>query len=275
MQVAIVLTAFGTTTRALQTYNFMNHIIRQEFRGHEIHWAFSSRMVKDRLKESKGFEVRHPHQVLQDLHDRGHGWAVVQSLHLLCGHEFYRLLAEVAPLAIRTSIGLPLLSSYEDYQRLGRALGRKADSNQQEALVLVGHGTDHPSWSAYPALENILRRKYDPGIYVGVVEGYPTREQVVREVVRAGFRRVRLVPLMLVAGVHFIEDLRDGPDSWAAAFQNAGLKVEVEPEGLGMRKEVVQIFVDHIREALDVIPGTVASEMPTRGTTCPRTLVCP
>jgi sirohydrochlorin cobaltochelatase len=257
MQTPIVLTAFGTTSNALKTYDFMDKIIREEFPGHEIVWAFSSRMVRDRLKDKKKIEASHPHEVLQVLSEQGHAWAVVQSMHLLCGHEFYRMLEEVRPLPIRTSIGLPLLTSYEDYHSLAEALGFDGVSDD-EAVVLVGHGTDHPSWSTYPTLENILRQVYRPGIYVGVVEGYPDQEQVIEAVVKTGVRKVRLIPLMLVAGVHFIEDLCGDEDSWKAAFQTAGLEVNVESAGIGTKREVVQIFIDHIREALDIIPGSVA-----------------
>jgi sirohydrochlorin cobaltochelatase len=256
MRPPIVLTAFGTTSKALETYDFIDKIIKEEFPGFEIHWAFSSRMVRDRLKQNHKLEMKHPHEILQKLAAKGHVWAVVQSLHLLGGHEFYRLLEEVRPLEIRTSIGLPLLSSYEDYQNLARALGSDGVSGEEEALVLVGHGTDHPSWSTYPALENILREVHGHRVFVGVVEGFPSQEQVLRAISRAGVSRVRLIPLMLVAGVHFWEDLCEGEDSWRAAFEEAGLEVQVDPRGLGANKGVIQIFVDHIREALDIIPGS-------------------
>ena len=258
MQIPIVLTAFGTTSSALKTYDFMDKIIREEFPGQEIVWAFSSRMVRDRLKDKKKIEASHPHEVLRALSEQGHVWAVVQSMHLLCGHEFYRMLEEVSPLPIRTSIGLPLLTSHEDYHSLAKALEFDKVSDD-EAVVLVGHGTDHPSWSTYPTLESILRQVYHPGIYVGVVEGYPDKEQVLEAVVKTGVQKVRLIPLMLVAGVHFVEDLCGDEDSWKAAFQEAGLEVNVESAGIGMKRDVVQIFIDHIREALDIIPGSVAT----------------
>jgi sirohydrochlorin cobaltochelatase len=258
MPIPIVLTAFGTTTKARQTYDFMDKIIKEEFPGHEVLWAFSSRMVRDRLKHKQKFEARHPHEVLKDLYEQGHTWAVVQSVHLLCGHEFYRMLEEVQPLPIRTSIGLPLFSSYGDYQQLAQALNFGEGLSQREALVLVGHGTDHPSWASYPTLENILREAYGKSIYVGVVEGCPSQEQVVKAVISAGVRKVRLIPLMIVAGVHFLEDLCENEDSWRAAFLKAGLEVDVETQGIGTRREVVRIFIDHIREALDVIPGSAS-----------------
>jgi sirohydrochlorin cobaltochelatase len=254
MKIPIVLTAFGTTTNALKTYDFMDKIIRDEFPGHEILWAFSSRMVKDRLKHKQRFEVRHLYEVLQALYEKGHVWAVAQSMHLLCGHEFYRMLEEVQPLPIRTSIGLPLLSSHEDYQQLARILGSGSGFSREETLVVVGHGTDHPCWSSYLALENILQEANGSKIYVGAMEGYPSRTQVLKSLTSAGIRKVRLMPLMLVAGMHFYKDLSNGKDSWRAVLEEAGMEVRVDPRGIGNREEVVKIFIDHIREALDVIP---------------------
>ncbi|HAY21538.1 MAG TPA: sirohydrochlorin cobaltochelatase [Desulfobacterales bacterium] len=256
MQTPIVLTAFGTTTNAFKTYDFVDTIIREEFPGHEILWAFSSRMVLDRLRHGRKFEVRHPHEVLQALSDKGYSWAVIQSMHLLCGHEFYRLLEEVKPLAIRTSIGLPLLSSYEDYRQLAKSFDFKNNLSEGEAPVLVGHGTDHPSWAAYPTLESILREVHGSDLYVGVVEGYPSLKQVLEAVTAAKFRKVRLIPLMLVAGAHFYEDLCEGEDSWKTAFEGAGLEVNVEAQGIGFRKEVIRVFIGHIRDALDAIPAS-------------------
>lgn len=255
MKTPIVLTAFGTTANALKTYDFMEKNIKGAFPDHEILWSFSSRMVRDRLRHKNGFKARHPHEVLQALCEKGYSWAVAQSLHLLGGHEFYRMIAEVQSRPIRTSIGLPLLSSYADYLQLSRVLISDNGISKEEALVLVGHGTDHPCWSTYLALENVLQEAYGSGVYVGVVEGHPGKAQVLKSLVDAGVRKVRLIPLMLVAGVHFYEDLRDGKDSWRGALEQAGLEVTVDPRGIGCRKGVVRIFIDHIRQALDVIPG--------------------
>lgn len=87
------------------------------------------------------------------------------------------------------------------------------------------------------------------------MDGHPSKERVLQAVVRSGVRSVRLVPFMLVAGAHYEKDLAGGKSSWLAAFAQAGMEVQIENQGLGMREAAVEIFIDHIREALDVIPA--------------------
>ncbi len=255
MTIPIVIATFGTTSRAMQTYAHMDAVFKKRFAGHEIHWAYTSRMVKDRLKPVKNITPRHPHQVLEALARQGHPWAMVQSLHLTNAHEFYRLVAEVDHCGIRTSMGLPLLSAIEDYEAVVRALAPLVEKHADEAVVLVGHGTDHPSWSSYPALKSMLQQKFGAKVHVGTVEnGYPDRDAVVRAVVNSGYARVRLASFMLVAGVHFEEDLAGDQDSWKTVFEAAGIQVELEKGGLGLNQQIIEIFCRHMEAALDIIP---------------------
>jgi len=256
MNPPIVMAAFGTTSRAMDTYRHIDAHVKTLFPDREIRWAYTSRMVCAHMKNHRNAAMPHLRQVLDDLHARGHRWAVVQSLHLVCGHEFYRLVAEADHPGVRTSIGLPLLCSVEDYRLVISALAPTIEMNLDEAVVLVGHGTDHPSWSAYTALQFLLKETFGAKVYVGVVEeGWTGRDGLVRAVASAGYGKVRLVPLMLVAGVHFEEDLAGEEDSWRSAFEAAGIDVELEARGMGYLASVIDLFRSHAAAALDVIPG--------------------
>jgi sirohydrochlorin cobaltochelatase len=254
MKTPIVIAAFGTTTRALETYSLINERLIERFPDNEILWSYSSRMVKDWIKKRQNIDLKHPHQVLFELKEKGYTWAVVQSLHLLNGHEFYRLVDESQNCGIRTSIGLPLLSSPEDFNKVITALQDSFTTHEDEALVMVGHGTDHPCWSVYVALNQMLRKKLGLKIFTGVVEGYPAKEKIVEEVKKAGFKKVRIIPFMLVAGVHFHQDLAGNEDSWKSTFEKEKIYVTLETEGLGVYPGIIDIFSQHIQEALDVIP---------------------
>lgn len=256
MKVPIVLAAFGTTTAAWQSYAFLGENIQAAFAEHEVHWAFSSRMVRDFSQQRSGRKGKGPAEILEELQARGFEWAVVQSLHLLAGHEFYRLVEEVQACRIRTVMGLPLFWAPEDYRAFLEALAARLDiSGNEDAIILVGHGTDHASWATYLALQYLLSRRFGNQVYIGVLEGRPSREEVLAEVIRAGMKRIRLLPLMLVAGRHVQEDLGGPEDSWKTSLEEAGLTVTLEATGLLSYPEVIKIFQDHIANAMDVIPG--------------------
>lgn len=252
MKIPIVLVAFGTTTRALDTYSFMDGIFRRRFESHPIEWAYSSRMVKDFIKTRKDVDLKSPTQVISELLEKGHKWVVVQSLHLICGHEFYRMLQEVRELPIRSSIGLPLLSTPADYHDVARGYKTIAEEDRDRAVIFVGHGTDHPAWVSYLGLLHILREMAGPNVFVGAIEGEPSRDKVIGRVIKDGFKKAYLVPLMLVAGTHFREDLVGAEDSWKHALEARGLMVSEEERGMGYCEAIVDIFCRHIAEAMEI-----------------------
>ncbi len=258
MKVPIVLTAFGTTTSARQSYTHLDTHIRAAFPAHEVHWAFSSRMVRDFDQQRRGRKWKGPGELLEELQARGFEWAVVQAVHLVAGHEFYRLVEEVHACGIRTAMGLPLLWAPEDYGAFLEALAPKLDAaGREEAIILVGHGSDHPSWATYPALQYLASGRFGHQVHIGVLEGPPSRQEVIARVVKSGLKRIRLLPLMLVAGRHFQEDLAGPGDSWQTALQKAGLTVTLEATGLLHYPGVIKIFQEHLINALDVIPGRI------------------
>ena len=254
-KIPIVLTAFGTTTRAAETYSFIDKVCRDHFPDHEILWAYTSRKVRDLVKKKKGIELKSPKKVLTELEKKGHRNAVIQSLHLLCGKEFHILVEEAKQCRIRTAIGLPLLSSPGDYSSVITELGNTFfPLSKREAIVMVGHGTDHPIWSSYIALHHMLRERFGPNIYMGVIEGNPSREEIVGSINKSGIKRVRLIPFMLVAGMHVKEDLAGDKDSWKTAFEERQISVSIETNGLGFQRGIIEIFCRHIQDAIDVIP---------------------
>jgi sirohydrochlorin cobaltochelatase len=150
------------------------------------------------------------------------------------------------------AMGLPLFWTPEDYRAFLEALAARLDAAEKEdAPILVGHGTDHPSWATYLALQYLLSRQFGHQIYIGPLEGHPSRQEVIAAVVRSGMRRARLLPLMLVAGRHVQEDLA-GPET---SLEEAGLTVTLDATGLLHYPGVIKIFQDHIVNALNVIPG--------------------
>ncbi len=251
----IVVVAFGTTTRAMAVYEKIDERLKVRFPSHEIHWAYNSRIVVHRLKK-RNIELPTPRLVLEKLASQGCDWAAVQSFNMICGHEFHRLRREVSLGPVRVSVGHSLLCGPEDFEATANALSCFFEQDPEEAVVLVGHGTDHCCWSVYLAFEHYLQSRYGKRALVGMVDGDLLSKEIVAEKVRAsGFGRARLVPFMIVAGVHFREDLAGEEDSWKTAFEKHNVETVLEAEGLGARPEIVEIFGNHIQSALDVIPG--------------------
>ncbi len=254
MTIPVVLTAFGTTEKAFSTYARMDAHFRRLIPETPLYWAYSSRMVMQRLEKKGGADPKSPSQVLEALKEKGHEWAVVQSLHLAWGHEFERLRQTAGDSDMRTSMGLPLLTSFHDYLAVAEALACLIPDAGDEAVVVVGHGTDHPAWSVYPALEEVLCHRYGQRVFTGVLEGMPKIDRTIAKLKQHGFTKVCLVPFLLVAGFHFRKDLTRDESSWEKRLEQAGIQVRVEPRSMGEIPGIIEIFATHIKEALDVIP---------------------
>ncbi|MEE4609093.1 MAG: sirohydrochlorin cobaltochelatase, partial [Desulfobacteraceae bacterium] len=122
MKTPIVMAAFGTRRTAGGPYDLIDRRVRQTFPGHAVRWAFSSRVV-GRIASRQGVSVPSgPEEVLAELHAAGHHWAVLQSTHVLCGHEFHRLLRQAAAAPLRVSVGLPLLTDPPDFEAIAALL---------------------------------------------------------------------------------------------------------------------------------------------------------
>ncbi len=255
MKCPIVIAAFGSTTRARSAYARIDEQLQKRFAGHEIFWGYNSRIVRSRLRQ-QSVELPTPREVLDRIGGQGHKWAVVQSLNMICGHEFHRMKDEVLKHAVRVSIGHSLLCSPGDFLKAADAMAPFFERDRREAVVFVGHGTDHCAWSVYPAFELLLRQRHGGRAFVGVIEeGWPRLETVIENVRSAGLDRVRLVPLLLVAGMHFEKDLAGPGDSWKSAFEARGIRVSLELAGLAANPRIIEIFGDHMESAMDVIPA--------------------
>ena len=257
----IIIAAFGTTSKSRAVYKQVDANFKRHFSRHQILWAFTSRIVRRHLDKNK-INLRSTEEVLADVAEQGHPWAVVQSFNMICGHEFHRLVEEAQHPDCRVSVGHSLLCSPRDHHAVAVALAPVFTRDESEAIVLVGHGTDHCAWTTYPAFYHRLREMYGQRVFGGIIDdGWPGRDTIIRLIVDAGFDRVRLMPLMLVAGIHFEEDLAGSGDSWKTALESHGIQVVLENEALGARPPIIDIFTEHIRSALAVIPATKARKL--------------
>ncbi len=251
----IVLTAFGTSTEALETYKYIESLTRRRFPGHEIRWAFTSENIREKLRREGRKDLKSLRATLEDLKTAGVKQVAVQSLHVVPGAEWQEMLREARQVSgLQAVLGKPLLTSDRDRHRVLAALAETFPNDlEKNAVVVVGHGSPQPQGeAAYLAFEARLRSRF-PGknVFLGVVEGKPSGDAALERVKRSRADAVVFVPLMVVAGDHMKNDiLGDDPDSWKSRLL-AWRKYRVTgTEGLGYRDKVVAVFLDHLEEAL-------------------------
>jgi sirohydrochlorin cobaltochelatase len=174
----------------------------------------------------------------------------VQPVMLLPGSEFHDKL--VIPLrkafGDKPKVGRPLVSSPEDARQLVEALARENDLVPGEELVAVGHGTAHPAWAIYTALQWEAIRRSLP-VSFGVFDGYPGPEIVIGDLKARGVGRVALLPLMMGRGRHTDRDIfADTEESWYGTLSRAGFTVRPVDRFLLESEGVRDIFTRHVRD---------------------------
>ena len=91
-------------------------------------------------------------------------------------------------------------------------------------------------------------------MFTGVLGGFPAKEETLDRILKKGFKKVCIIPLLLVTGFHFIRDLTQEESSWQKTLERHHIEVSVISNGIGNLDDITRIFCRHIKEALDVIP---------------------
>jgi len=119
-----------------------------------------------------------------------------------------------------------------------------------DAVVLMGHGTHHPSDAIYSALM-FKAQKMDANLYVGTVEGSPSFDEVKEMLVKKKTKKAYLVPFMTVAGDHAMNDMAgDEPDSWKSQLAKAGIEAVPVMKGLAEFDSIVDMWIAQLKTAM-------------------------
>ena len=217
-------------------------------------------MVRHKVQAEQHKELKSLPEALQELKAAGFTRIAVQSLLLAPGKEWEATVKQSRGVpGLTVALGKPLLSNDADMVGTIKALAREFPADlQKTAVVLVGHGSPDPQGQATNnTFAQLLRRRYPEHVFFGLVEFQkPGKEEVLQEVKQSGVTSVVFVPFLLVAGDHVQHDiLGNGPDSWKSALLKMGnYRVEGISQGLGYRKEIVNIYLDHLEAALKELP---------------------
>ena len=251
MEQAIVITSFGTSVpEARVSITAVEEALKSAAPDCVCVRAFTRSIIR-RILAGRGENVPSVTQALERLCADGARKVVVQPTHLLYGFEYDKLKAEADAFAARfeqVTVGRPLLANTEDIQRFAVGLSQTYPERDGEAVVLMGHGTEHFANAVYPALQTALHLKGRDDLYIGTVEGWPSFDDVLNQLKE---RRVLLAPLMLVAGDHAREDMAgDSPDSWKSRLEQAGVSVTCSFTGLGMLPWVQEMYRERLLSIL-------------------------
>jgi sirohydrochlorin cobaltochelatase len=253
-KVGILLVTFGSSKASAQvSFENIDKKTKAAFSDIPVRWAYTSTIIRKKLAK-QGKHLDSPEMALAKMMDEGFTHVAVQSLHTIGGQEYHDLRRTVGAFKVmggfrRIILGYPLLATQEDMQRAVKAIIENIpqERKKNDAVVLMGHGTHHPSNAFYAALMFQLQLE-DQNIFVGTVDGYPEVDLIKTLLLKNKIKKVYLMPFMSVAGDHAKNDMAgDEEDSWKSIFTAAGIECIPVLKGTAEFDNFVDIWVSHIR----------------------------
>ena len=248
----IFLVHYGTSndnSRA-QTIDKLNTRVAETFPDCAVVEAYSAPSVI-RMLAKRGVRKLSISQALDSLKTIGCSKLVVQSTMLLDGVMTEMLKKEVDKVKkdfMAVSVVRPLLYSVDDCRTMIEMIGKsliadKSVDAKNSQVVLVGHGSDSPANAMYSQIDYLLKTEGKPSWHVGTIEGFPTIDNVEKQLKSIKNKNVILVPLLYIAGNHQKDDI-DGV--WKKQLQVKGYHVDVIGKGLGEMAEIQDMILGKI-----------------------------
>lgn len=254
MKTALLCVNFGTSVPAARkSITAVENALRLELPEADFFRAFTSKTIR-RILAEKGESIWSADEALECLTDGSYDRVVVQPTHFLYGLEYENLKASVEEAKKRFPallLGKPLLSGTQDLQTLAGILMEEYPQKEGSALVFMGHGTPHFSNVVYPAMQTVFHMMDRKDVYVGTVMGWPGIGEILDQLKMGNYSRVRMAPLMLVAGDHALNDMAGEKEgSWKSVLTREGYEVECIMQGLGVLPGVQKMYRKCLGELL-------------------------
>ena len=269
----ILVVSFGTSFNESRAEDIkgIEDAIQEAFPDWSVRRAFTAQIIINHVQARDGEFIDNMEQALERAVSNGVKKLIVQPTHLMHGAEYdemaemveaYRekfenvVIAEplLGPVgkdindinldkaAVAISITAQAVSE-SGYESLEAAA---ADST---AFVFMGHGTAHVAKVSYAQMAAQMKQMEFENIFIGTVEGEPestSAESIIEAVREAGYKKVILRPLMVVAGDHANNDMAgDDEDSWKSMFEAAGFEVSCQIAGMGRIPTIQAQYVIH------------------------------
>ena len=241
--------------------------------------AFTAQIIINHIQARDDEHIDNMEQALERAVNNGVKNLVIQPTHLMHGAEYDELMEAVDAYKDKfesVKVAEPLLGEVgedatavnNDKKAVAEAITSEAvstanydslDAAKKDgvAFVFMGHGTSHTAKVSYSQMQAQMKELGYENVFIGTVEGEPEEtacEEVIKAVSAAGYKKVILRPLMVVAGDHANNDMAgDDDDSWKSQFEASGEfdSIDTQIAGLGEIKAIQDLYVAHTADAMN------------------------
>ena len=277
----ILVASFGTSFNDSRVADIkgIEDAIQEANPDWSVRRAFTAQIIINHIQARDDEKIDNMDQALERAVENGVKNLVVQPTHLMHGAEYDELSEAVAKYEDKfesVKIAEPLLGEVgsdaavvnDDKKAVAEDITAEAvktagydslDAAKEDdvAFVFMGHGTSHTAKVSYSQMQSQMGDLGYENVFIGTVEGEPEEtacENVIQAVADAGYTKVVLRPLMVVAGDHANNDMAgDDDDSWKSQFEASGKfeSVDTQIAGLGEIEAIQDIYVAHTAAAIN------------------------
>ena len=277
----ILVVSFGTSFNDSRAEDIggVEKALQAAYPDWSVRRAFTAQIIINHVQARDDEKIDNMDQALERAVDNGVKNLVVQPTHLMHGAEYDELTEAVENYKDKfesVKIAEPLLGEVgadetainEDKAAVAEAITAEAvktagfdslDAAKEEgtAFVFMGHGTSHTAKISYSQMQTQMEQLGYENVFIGTVEGEPEDtacEAVIEKLKNAGYKKVILRPLMVVAGDRANNDMAgDDDDSWKSQFEASGAfdSIDTQIAGLGEIDAIQQLYVAHTQAAID------------------------
>ena len=281
----LLVVSFGTSFNDSRVKDIkgIEDALQAAYPDWSVRRAFTAQIIINHVQARDGEKIDNMEQALERAVANGVKNLVVQPTHLMHGAEYDEMMEMVDSYRDKfesVAIAEPLLGEVgsdatvinADKEAVAKAITAEAvktagfdslDAAAKDgtAFVFMGHGTSHTAKVSYSQMQSQMNALGYKNVFIGTVEGEPEEtacENVIEAVKAAGYTKVILRPLMVVAGDHANNDMAGADDdSWLSQFQASGdfASVECQIAGLGEIEDIQQRYIEHTKAAIDSLNG--------------------
>ena len=289
----LLVVSFGTSFNDSRAEDIggIEKALQKAYPDWSVRRAFTAQIIINHVQARDGEKIDNMDQALQRAVDNGVKNLIVQPTHLMHGAEYDELSEAVVNYSDKfesVTIAEPLLgevgsaddSVNSDKEAVAKAVTAEAvktagyeslDAAKEDgtAFVFMGHGTSHTAKISYSQMQNQMNALGYDNVFIGTVEGEPEDtacEAVIEKIQEAGYKKVVLRPLMVVAGDHANNDMAgDDDDSWKSQFEASGVfdSIETQIAGLGQIPVIQDLYVSHTHAAMEELGTSATSSSDT------------